>query len=148
MDISDLLSISVGGLYLLTTGLYYITGNIIHIKALFGLAGTTIISETIKQVFIKNTSVRPRGASNCNLLCNDGNQAGRPGMPSSHSAGAAFFAGYYFQFTQNPIIKLSLITYAILVMYSRYVKKCHTLSQVIVGAILGLSLSFVAVRHL
>lgn len=148
MDFSDILSMSVGGLYLVSASLYYITGNVVHLKALFGLAGTTILSETIKKIFIGNLSVRPRGASNCNLLCDDGNQAGRPGMPSSHSAGVAFFTGYYFQLTHNPILKLGLIVYAILVMYSRYTKKCHTIAQIIVGAILGMSLSFMAVRHL
>ena len=148
MIISDILSISVGGLYLVSASLYYMTGNIVHLKALFGLAGTTILSETIKKVFIKDLSVRPRGASDCNLLCNDGIQVGRPGMPSSHSAGAVFFAGYYFQLTHNPLLKLGLIIYAILVMISRYVKKCHTFNQVIVGAILGVSLSFIIVRHL
>jgi membrane-associated phospholipid phosphatase len=148
MNIFDYISMSVGLLYLIPLGFYFYTNNIIHIKAFVGVAGTTIISETLKRVVIKNVSSRPRGASNCNLLCDDGNQSGKPGMPSSHSAQAVFFSAYYYQFTNNTLIRFFLILYAIAVMISRYIKRCHTIGQIIAGAILGLSLSFVVVRHL
>jgi membrane-associated phospholipid phosphatase len=85
---------------------------------------------------------------NCNFLCDDGNQAGRPGMPSSHSAEVAFFSGFYYHQTTNPIIRSLLVIYAGLVMLSRYVKKCHTINQIGVGALLGTGLSWIVVRHL
>jgi membrane-associated phospholipid phosphatase len=146
MNASDLISMSVGILYLIPLIFYIVTKNPLHLKAFIGVGGTTIISESIKYVLGK-VSPRPQGAKNCNLLCNDGNQSGQPGMPSSHSATVAFFSGFYFQESNNPLIKAFLIGYAGVVMASRYVKKCHTLAQIIGGAILGVSLSFI-VRHL
>ena len=148
MNIPDLLSMSVVLIYVISFTLYIITGNAIHFKALMGTIGTTLISETLKYFFIRDESVRPKGAKDCNLLCNDGNQSGRPGMPSSHSASVAFFSGYYFQQTTNNFIKILLVSYAGLIMMSRYVKECHTINQIVVGAILGLSLSWFAVRQL
>lgn len=148
MNISDLVSISVILLYIIPIVLYLITNNSIHITALLGVAGTTVLSETLKHQFIKEASPRPIGASDCNLLCNDGNRSGKPGMPSSHSAQAAFFSGYYIQLTDNIFIKLILIVYAISIMISRYIKRCHSIEQIIVGGILGLSLSWILVRQL
>jgi len=139
---------SVGLLYVIPFVLYYITGSRVHFKAFLGVAGTTIISETIKYFFVGRQSVRPQGAKNCNLLCNDGPQAGRPGMPSSHSAEAVFFSSFYYQQTTSPFIRTLLVIYAILVMISRYVKRCHTIQQVFGGALLGAALSFFAVRQL
>jgi membrane-associated phospholipid phosphatase len=148
MNILNLISMSVGLLYVIPPVLYAITKNVIHIKAFLGLIGTTVISETLKYFFIGNLSPRPDGAKDCNLLCNDGNQAGRPGMPSSHSAEAAFILGFYYQQYKNKYIRLGLVIYTALVMLSRYLKKCHTLNQVFVGAFLGLGLSWLSVRLL
>jgi membrane-associated phospholipid phosphatase len=148
MDIPNLLSMSVGILYVIPLILYFFTRNNIHFKAFLGTAGTTIISETLKYFFIGKASPRPEGAKDCNLFCNDGNQAGRPGMPSSHSAEVAFFSGFYYQQTDNIFIKNGLVIYAGLVMLSRYIKRCHTINQIVTGALLGLSLSWFVVRQL
>ena len=148
MNVWDTLSASIGLVFIIPFILFYITGNGIHFKALLGVAGTTIISETIKFFFIGKQSPRPKGAKDCNLLCNDGNQEGKPGMPSSHSAEAAFFSTFYYYQTTNPIIRGFLIIYAILVMISRYFKRCHSINQIIVGAILGTSLSWFTMRQL
>lgn len=149
INLMNTISMSVGLLYIIPVILYYVTGNIIHLKAFLGVTGTTIISETIKYFFIGKASPRPHGATDCNMLCNDGNQSGRPGMPSSHSASVAFFYGFYAQQpSTNPVISNLLLGYALLVMLSRYIKRCHSLSQIVVGATLGLSLSWFAVRQL
>jgi membrane-associated phospholipid phosphatase len=148
MNISNTISTSVILLYIIPIFLYGITGNYIHFKAFIGTVGTTIISETIKYFFVGKQSPRPQGAKDCNLLCNDGNQTGQPGMPSSHSAEVAFFSAFYYQQTNNTPIRVLLVLYAALVMLSRYIKRCHTINQIGVGAILGLSLSWLVVRHL
>lgn len=148
MNISNALSISVIYLYILPFILYVFTGNQMHFRAFLGISGTTILSETLKYFFIRNTSPRPKGARDCDLLCTDGNQEGKPGMPSSHSATVAFFSGFYIQQTDNILIKVLLIIYSGLVMLSRYIKRCHTLNQIIVGTLLGVSLSWFTVRHL
>lgn len=148
MSIPDLLSKSVILLYAIPLVLYVVTGNIIHFKGFLGVAGTTIITETIKYFFIGKSNPRPEGAKDCNLLCNDGNQSGKPGMPSSHSSSVAFFSGFYYQQTDNKFIRGALVVYAGLVMLSRYLKKCHSISQILVGALLGVSLSWFAMRQL
>jgi membrane-associated phospholipid phosphatase len=148
MNILNLISISVALLYVIPPILYVITKNVIHIKAFLGVIGTTFISEILKYFFIGKLSPRPEGAKDCNLLCNDGNQSGRPGMPSSHSAEAAFILGFYYQQYDNRYIRLGLVIYTSLVMLSRYLKKCHTINQVFVGAFLGLLLSWLSVRLL
>ena len=146
ISLADALSISTGLIYLVPLILFTITNNPLHLKAFVGIGSTTIISESLKPFFLR-LSPRPSQALNCNLLCNDGPQGGRPGMPSSHSASVAFFAGFYISEIDNTIGQLFLVGYAILVMASRYVKKCHTILQIIGGALLGLSLSRL-VRHL
>jgi membrane-associated phospholipid phosphatase len=148
MNIQDIISSSVVLMYLAPFGLYIITQNSVHIKAFLGVFGTLAITETLKKVFIKTLSPRPRGALNCNLLCNDGDQSGKPGMPSSHSSTVAFFASYYIQNTTNPIIKISLTTYAAFVMLSRYLKRCHSINQIGTGALLGILFSILIVRYL
>jgi membrane-associated phospholipid phosphatase len=148
MNISDYISMSVGLLYIIPFIFYIYTNNFIHIKAFLGVAGITILSETLKRFIIKDFSPRPKGASNCNLLCDDGSQSGQPGMPSSHSAEAVFFSAFYYQNTNNIYIKIILIIYAFGVMISRYIKRCHTINQILAGAFLGLSLNFIMVRHL
>lgn len=148
MNVPDVLSKSVILIYVIPLVLFLVTGNQVHFKGFLGVAGTTIISETLKFFFIGKTSPRPEGAKDCNLLCNDGNQSGKPGMPSSHSASAAFFSGFYYQQTENKYVRTVLVIYTGLVMLSRYLKRCHSISQVLVGAFLGVSLSWFAVRHL
>ena len=148
MNIPYMLSNSVIFIYIIPFILYIITSNHIHFKAFLGVAGTTIITETLKYFFIGKRSPRPEGAKNCNLLCNDGDQSGKPGMPSSHSSSVAFFSGFYFQQTDNKLIRALLVIYAGLVMVSRYIVKCHTISQILVGALLGVSLSWFAMRQL
>jgi len=142
LNIQDIISMSIGLLYIIPLFLYYITGNRLHFTGFLGLASTTIITEGIKYFLIKERSPRPKGAKNCDLLCQDGNQEGRPGMPSTHSANVAYFAGFYIQQTDNIFIKIGLVLYAALVMLSRYLKRCHTINQIAVGSLLGLVLSF------
>ena len=146
MNILNLTSMSVLLGYIILPILFVITKNMIHIKAFIGLVGISIISETIKYNLIGDLSPRPFGATDCNLLCNDGNQAGKPGMPSSHSAEVAFILGYYSQITDNKYIRLSLLFYAAAVMLSRYLKNCHSIPQIMVGTVLGLFISWVVVK--
>lgn len=146
MNILDLASMSVLLGYIIPPILFAATKNVIHLKAFIGLLATSVISESLKYNFIKNLSPRPFGATDCNLFCNDGNQAGRPGMPSSHSAEAAFIVGYYYQLIDNKYVRLSLLFYAASIMLSRYLKSCHSIPQIIVGALLGLFLSWIVVK--
>ena len=141
MDLLNVISFSVIFLYLVPIILALYTQQAKHLLGLIGLYGTTLISEFLKHYIIQDKSPRPKGATDCNLLCNDGNQEGRPGMPSSHSAEVAFFAGYYWDQVEHPMLRGALVAYAALVMASRYGKRCHTINQIGTGALLGLVLS-------
>jgi membrane-associated phospholipid phosphatase len=141
MRLSDFISLSVGGLYILPIISYLYTNNIYHIKGLVGLITTTILSEFIKYNIIGEKSIRPLGASNCNLFCNDGNQENKPGMPSSHTASSVFFTSYYYSFTNNTYIRALLVVYTASVMLSRYIKRCHTIIQIGTGALFGYLMS-------
>lgn len=135
------ISFSVIFLYIIPIVLFVYTWNVMHLKAFVGMALTAWLSESLKWYVIKDASTRPKGAKDCNLLCNDGNQEGQPGMPSSHSAQVAFFTGFYFFQTNNPLIRGLLIGYELLVMISRYLKRCHTIEQIGGGTLFGLTLS-------
>lgn len=120
---------------------YIISGNFIHIKAFIGLFATMGLGESIKYYIIKDLSPRPKGAYDCNLWCNDGLQEGKPGMPSGHSSQVTFFTSFYYHQTTHPWIRAGLIAYALLVMISRYLKRCHTISQIAAGALFGWGMS-------
>ena len=136
MNFQDIISLSIIGIYIIPIALYFRTNNPIHIKASFGALSSSIISEFIKRNIIEARSPRPQGALNCNLLCNDGKQSGEPGMPSSHTASIVFFTTYYFD-KVSPVMKIALIGYSIMIMLSRYLKRCHTINQIGGGALLG-----------
>ena len=142
----DVVSYSVVFLYAVPIVLFLYTQEWTHLKALVGLIGTTLLSETLKYHVFQESSPRPKGATNCNVWCDDGNQEGKPGMPSSHSAEVAFFSSFYYLQTKNPLLRILLVIYAAVVMLSRYLKRCHTLHQIGVGAALGLTLSWCFLR--
>jgi membrane-associated phospholipid phosphatase len=135
--LQDIISMSTVLLYGLTAVLYIYTQHTVHLIGFIGLLGTVFLSEFIKYYIVGSSNPRPTGAKNCNLWCDDGNQAGRPGMPSSHAATVAFFGCFYYPHTDNLWIKNGLILYAGLVMVSRYIKQCHTVEQLTVGYIFG-----------
>jgi membrane-associated phospholipid phosphatase len=137
MNIQNTISLSAAILYIIPVLAYMITQNIIHVRAFVGLFATMGLGEAIKHFVIKKASPRPKGARDCNLWCNDGIQEGMPGMPSGHSAQVAFFSSYYYQQTKNEWIRAGLILYALLVMVSRYQKNCHSIPQIVTGALLG-----------
>jgi len=133
----DLISMSAALLYAVPVIGYVLSGNFIHVKAFIGLFATMGIGEFIKYYIIGDASPRPKGAYDCNLWCNDGLQEGKPGMPSGHSSQVTFFASFYYEQTNNIWIRAGLIGYALLVMISRYLKRCHTLPQIATGALWG-----------
>lgn len=135
----DMISLSLCGAYVVPLILYWMNPSWIHVKIFIGIFLTGFINEFLKHVVFDDP--RPATATNCNLCVNDGPQGGKPGMPSGHSATATFFAACYFTQTQNPWIRAGLVGYAILVMISRYQKRCHTLPQITAGSLLGLLLS-------
>jgi len=141
IPLDDILSMSVLLVYIIPGVLYVYTGNVRDLIAIAGVLVTGTLSEGIKHLIIGTRSPRPKGASGCNLLCSDGLQEGKPGMPSGHSATAAFFAGYYMEETTTPWIIGVLLIFAASVMYSRYTKRCHSMEQIVIGGLFGYGMS-------
>ena len=144
-QLQDLLSISLSVVYIIPILCYGYTFDPQHLSIWIGILRTTCISEFIKYAVVGNRSVRPIGARDCNLFCTNGPCEHEPGMPSSHSAIVAYFAcsyiayASYASYAQYPLITIGLLAYALLVMLSRYLKRCHTIYQIGAGAILGVS---------
>lgn len=146
----NVISLSVIGLYALPCFLALVTHNLRELFPLVGMLLTVGLNETLKYAVIGERSPRPAGARDCNLWVSDGPQAGRPGMPSGHSAHVSFVTGYYLQrltdaSTLSPmtrsLLAAALLLYALLVMLSRYTKCCHTVPQLLTGSALGLLVS-------
>ena len=148
MIFEEELSFSVIFLYYVPILLYLKTNELSQLKALIGMIATVTFTEFIKHFIVKDKSPRPKGAKDCNLWADNGNQEGKPGMPSGHSSKVSFFAAYYFQQTENIWIRSFLVFYAILVMISRLTKKCHTIYQVLTGSTIGILSSIFFVRYL
>jgi undecaprenyl-diphosphatase len=134
--LADALSISTGALYAVPIGLALYERSLHPLVGLVGLLGTLGVGEGLKHYVVGEASVRPRGARDCNALCTNGPCAGQPGMPSTHTAFATFFAVFYG--TQVPwMVQVLLVIYVVLVAASRLVKRCHTPAQIAAGALLG-----------
>ena len=119
------------------------------------LIGTTITHLVCKNIKLltykidKDIFKRPIGASNCNIMCHNGNVSGKPGFPSGHVAQATFFFTFLslalFYKTgkklNNSFIFVS-ISYIGLTCFARLYKKCHTPMQVLAGFITGIIIAF------
>lgn len=66
------------------------------------------------------------------------------GMPSGHSQHAAFSLMYLFLLIDNAIALIALGFMCFVVMYQRVATKRHTIAQIAVGAIFGLTFGYVA----
>lgn len=145
----DLISCLEGFLFGVPIVLYFTTYNFKHIQNVIALFVTIISGEFIKFNIIGDASPRPALASNCNMLCNNGAQGGKPGMPSTHMAIVTAFCTLYFPSgTINESIKNPIVYgFAILIIAmgaARYYKNCHTLEQIVVGTLFGFVCGYLA----
>lgn len=83
---------------------------------------------------------RPKGAKNCDIFSRNGLVEGKPGFPSGHvTSTVSLFVGIALLFPEYRIHAItSGIIYSVLMAISRINKKCHTRTQTIAGAGLGL----------
>jgi membrane-associated phospholipid phosphatase len=142
----DYVSVSVVGLYTYPI-LKCIEEQSLDLKwiiCLIGLFMMHIVTTVIKRLvhkpltdYTNHWSHRPDGATNCDILCRNGDQQGRPGFPSGHMATVAFFTIYWLivhgMHRDAQVVHVIFIIYTILVALSRHRKKCHTLLQICVG---------------
>jgi membrane-associated phospholipid phosphatase len=114
---------------------YITTYNPIHLVAFTGIQLLSISIELTKQYILPSCS-RPKGAKGCDILNQNEDDNGKPGMPSGHSASIAFYGAFYD--ITDPLFLL----FVALVAMSRYFKKCHSIAQIIVGLSIGAGLGY------
>jgi dolichyldiphosphatase len=105
-----------------------------------------------KEIPILGKGERPQ-TKNCGMIA-DGSKSSSYGTPSGHSQFASFFSLYSVLVINDlPIEQAVKYVYfvllglvAIWIMYTRLQFKCHTIQQIIFGALIGGILAFIAYK--
>lgn len=138
---------SEAALFAVPAVLFFMTGAPREIGRLVALIATMALGEFAKHRLLNDEglplSPRPPAAADCNIFCNNGSQAGKPGMPSTHMAVAAAFSTMYWP-NGSGLLAGALITYVVLMAAARYFKSCHTPEQILVGVVYGIGMGLLA----
>jgi membrane-associated phospholipid phosphatase len=132
-----------------TLGIFAIVSRNSFLGALILFLTAKQVPEKIIKYSTKNSkiSIRPKEATNCDMINSGGYAADRPGFPSGHSMVAGFFGAYiiheYIKIKKEKGVELNELLivfclFAILVPYARTKLKCHTEIQVLLGCLLGI----------
>jgi membrane-associated phospholipid phosphatase len=112
----------------------------------FGIAtlGSNVLNGLLKLLFSTRLSAfkRPAEAMNCNSWNSGGKCGGKAGFPSGHTQSTMFFAIFLYLITQNKWLLFAGLLWTFAVAFSRMRRRCHTLLQVIFGALFGIIYSF------
>jgi membrane-associated phospholipid phosphatase len=83
---------------------------------------------------------RPRGATDCDVFNRNGCQEGKPGWPSGHMTLTVFvlvFAAFALRPAHPGAYCAAAVMLSVLMGAARIRKRCHTVGQVVSGALLG-----------
>lgn len=80
---------------------------------------------------------RPVGARNCDLWCVGGPAGGAPGFPSGHMTAATLLVSALWFRLQEPVVLWIGVPWIVAMGWARWVKGCHSVLQIVVGAALG-----------
>lgn len=120
-------------------------------KFFLGMFSSTLLSDVIKRLpypkCLYNITRRPKGAENCDYLSKNGPaKENAPGFPSGHMTTTAFYVVYKFLENNgsnlNQKERFFLVSLVIIMGWARYYKKCHNLTQIFGGVILGSSMAY------
>ena len=117
----------------------------IYDPALYWIVPVTILLTVLSVELMKPLipSKRPEEASDCDLFCINGPVGGQPGFPSGHMAMTT--ATIIFLYNFNPYSLLAGLLYIVAMAYSRYVKHCHTPTQILAGTFYGFLCASIAI---
>jgi len=140
VSLADAISLSLISVTGIAIALFIYQPNTWIILPTIFLAG---LSAEIIKVFVR--SPRPQGAYNCNAFCSGGSAEGHPGFPSGHMAVTTAFVVLLYHFFPNPYVLIGSISYITAMAYSRYIKRCHSPTQILGGTVYGflLALAFI-----
>ena len=94
-----------------------------------GIALNTVMKEIIAQD-------RPRGSKHVNFI-EEAIDSGSKGMPSGHAQMVASEVTLAFLANTQPVIKAVSLCQAVVTLWQRWSYKKHTISQLVVGALVG-----------
>jgi membrane-associated phospholipid phosphatase len=104
------------------------------------LGGLLVINfsvEAVKPLFSTNPPFcRPAGAKACDIFCMGGSVGGAPGFPSGHMTNTTLFAASLCY--RYPSFVWIGVPWIGAMGWSRWVKECHNLTQIVGGLFTGL----------
>jgi membrane-associated phospholipid phosphatase len=108
-----------------------------------GIVAVMLISRGLKAVVPHDGLFLRPNADDENRKCSlTDRTGGKIGMPSEHAMVMSYFAAMvYFQTYQIDVKSASAVLLALMVILQRYVSGCHSILQLVVGALLGVGLA-------
>lgn len=137
---------------------YLLTGSSMSAVLAIAITICHIVTVALKFItskyFVHPMFLRPAHARNCDYMCRNGLVGGKPGFPSGHmSSTLAFFTVillYKFHYGSRSIRSNDVITvaciagaYSLVMGYARHLKGCHTMTQIVVGSVLGIFIGWI-----
>ena len=109
---------------------------LIHKKVFLTYYFTGLIINTVLNIILKLLIRDPRPSDDTVQRLN----IDQYGMPSGHSQSVGFSTSYIYLTLHNPNIFILYVIVSMLTMYQRYTSHCHTISQIILGYIVGIGI--------
>ena len=131
--ITELLGLSPYIQYILVLLITFITGKRAGAYYILGATVDLVLNYGLKRLVFTSGkwTRRPSTSESCGF-----GDVGDAGMPSGHAQSSFLFATFWSLLGQESWIILYI--HALLVAYQRVYTKCHTVPQVVVGAIIGI----------
>ena len=129
---------------------FLVSRNLQHIRWAIAVLAAPLVAEAIKRgtklLGLEQWAKRPAGARDCDTWNRNGAQGGAPGFPSGHTATtAAFWVGAWI-LTDSPLVLFVGLIATVVMGFARLQKRCHTLLQVVGGAVLGFLVSVLCLK--
>ena len=159
-NISDLISVIPLAIYISLIYILIVTKEIIYFKMIFIILLSTILTDIIKRLpyksfyngeYLYKITRRPNGSCNCDYLSKTGECGDEAnGFPSGHMSSITSFSiimvlfymnvynlTFYELLLQKPTIPFISSLLIVSMGWSRHLKKCHSVLQIVTGIVLG-----------
>lgn len=111
--------------------------------------GTKLVKDLTKDME-PEVLKRPRGASDCDFFCRNGDCEYNPGMPSGHMATTTFALTFMYLAEDGIKNRAAFAAFAVvtfvLMGFARYMKRCHNVPQILLGGLWGALCAWAVVR--